>query len=102
MNRNKNFIGIDSFKTRVQKVVGSIPRGKVMTYGSVAKAAGSPGAYRAVGSIMANNFDETIPCHRVIKSDGSLGNYNRAGGVETKRKRLLAEGYKGKMKTGKK
>ncbi len=96
--RNKNFTGIDSFKIRVQKVVKSISKGKVMTYGAVAKAAGSSGAYRAVGSIMANNYDETIPCHRVIKSDGSLGNYNRPGGVEVKRKRLIAEGYNGVIK----
>jgi O-6-methylguanine DNA methyltransferase len=94
MKRNKNFIGIDSFKIRVQKVVRSIPKGKVMTYGEVARRAGSPNAYRAVGSIMANNFDKTIPCHRVIKADGSLGNYNLAGGVETKRKLLQKEGYK--------
>ncbi len=94
MQRNKNFIGIDSFKTRVQKVVHSIPKGKTMSYGEVARRAGSPGAYRAVGSIMANNFDKTIPCHRVIKADGSLGNYNRSGGTEAKRKLLVKEGYK--------
>ena len=94
MKRNKNFVGIDSFKTRVQKVVRAIPKGKVMTYGEVARAAGSPGAYRAVGSIMSKNFDKTIPCHRVIMANGKLGSYNRPGGTETKRKRLKAEGYK--------
>lgn len=93
MKRNKNFVGIDSFRIRVEKVVKSIPKGKVMSYGEVAQRAGSPGAYRAVGTIMANNFDKSIPCHRVIKSDGSLGLYNRAGGTEAKRKILLSEGY---------
>lgn len=93
MKRNKNFVGIDSFRTRVLKVVKSIPKGKVMSYGEVAKRAGSPGAYRAVGTIMANNFDKTIPCHRVIKADGSLGFYNRTGGTDAKRKILLSEGY---------
>ncbi len=96
MTRNKNFTGIASFKERVQKVVRSIPKGTVMSYGEVAKRAGSPGAYRAVGTLMAHNFDKTIPCHRVIKSDGSLGYYNRPGGTETKRKILKKEGYTGK------
>ena len=94
MKRNRNFVGIDSFKTRVQKVVRSIPRGKALSYGEVARMAGSPGAARAVGTIMANNFDKSIPCHRVIMANGKLGSYNRAGGTETKRKRLKAEGYK--------
>ena len=58
-----------------------------MTYKEVAKRAGSPKAFRAVGSIMAKNFDSDIPCHRVIKSDGTLGNYNRGGA--TKKMTLL-------------
>ena len=61
-----------------------------MTYKEVAAKAKSPKAYRAVGSIMANNFNPKIPCHRVIKSDGSLGNYNR--GIENKIKLLRKEG----------
>lgn len=85
-----------SFADEVRKVVRSIPKGTVMSYGEVAKRAGSPGAYRAVGTLMAQNFDKTIPCHRVIKSDGSLGFYNRPGGTETKRKILEKEGYRGK------
>ncbi len=67
----------DTFKERVLKVVKSIPKGKMLTYKDVAERAGSPGAFRAVGSIMANNWDPTVPCHRVIRSDGNLGNYNR-------------------------
>ena len=61
------------------KIVKGIPKGKTMTYKEVARRAQSPMAYRAVGSIMAKNYDPKIPCHRVIKSDGSLGNYNRGG-----------------------
>lgn len=79
-----------NFTQRVQKVVKSIPKGKTLSYGQVAAAAGSPGAARAVGSIMKNNYDKTVPCHRVIKADGSIGEYNR-GGQEMKRKLLEAE-----------
>ena len=62
-----------------------------MTYKEVAKRAGSKGAHRAVGNIMARNFNPQIPCHRVIKSDGTFGNYNR-GGVKAKIKLLRQEG----------
>ena len=69
-----------------------IPKGKVLTYKQVAYAAGKPGAARAVASTMANNYDPTVPCHRVIRSDGTLGGYNR-GGIEAKRRILQSEGY---------
>ncbi len=82
-----------SFADRVRDVVRAIPKGEVLTYGEVAKRAGSAGAARAVGTIMANNYDPTVPCHRVIRNDGTIGNYNR-GGSEAKRKLLLKEGYK--------
>ncbi len=66
-----------SFKDRVYKVVRKIPKGKVLTYKQVAKLAGRPKAYRVVGSILSKNYDSKIPCHRVIRSDGTLGGYNR-------------------------
>lgn len=81
-----------TFAERVRDVVKKISRGKVLTYGQVAVRAGSPGASRAVGSIMARNFDPGIPCHRVIRTDGTIGNYNR-GGSEAKKKLLREEGY---------
>ncbi|OGC80052.1 6-O-methylguanine DNA methyltransferase [Candidatus Adlerbacteria bacterium RIFCSPLOWO2_01_FULL_51_16] len=71
-------------------VVRKIPRGKTMTYGQVARAAGSPRAYRAVGSILSQNYDPKIPCHRVVRADGGMGGYNR-GGVSTKAKILARE-----------
>lgn len=80
-----------NFTKRVQDVVRSIPKGKTLSYGEVAKVAGSPGAARAVGTIMKNNYDKTIPCHRVINADGKIGAYNR-GGPEMKRKLLQEEG----------
>lgn len=80
-----------NFTERVRDVVRKIPRGKTITYVEVAKKAGSPGAARAVGSIMKANYDPNIPCHRVIRSDGKIGDYNR-GGVEGKMKLLKEEG----------
>ncbi|HVT74828.1 MAG TPA: MGMT family protein [Candidatus Paceibacterota bacterium] len=87
---------IDSFKDRVQEVVRGIPKGKTLSYKDVASRAGNPGAARAVGMIMANNDDMSIPCHRVVRSDGKIGGYNgiRGGnkGSEAKISLLRAEG----------
>jgi len=80
-----------TFTDKVRLVVNNIPKGEVLTYAEVAKKAGNPMAYRAVASVMAKNFDESIPCHRVIRSDGTLGDYNR-GGILQKMKILEAEG----------
>lgn len=68
-----------SFTERVKDIVRNIPKGKTMTYKQVAKMAGSKNASRAVGSIMSKNYDADIPCHRVIRSDGTIGKYNRGG-----------------------
>ena len=80
-----------SFKEKVFAVVGKIPKGKVLTYKQVAERAGSPRAARAVGSILKTNFDPAIPCHRVIRSDGGMGGYNR-GGKNKKLEILKKEG----------
>lgn len=50
-----------------------------MTYKQVAVKAGRPGASRAVGNILGTNYDPKIPCHRVLRSDGKMGGYNRGG-----------------------
>ncbi|MDE2172500.1 MAG: MGMT family protein [Patescibacteria group bacterium] len=78
------------FRQKVFEVVRTIPRGQTLTYGQVAARAGSPRAGRAVGTILARNYDENIPCHRVIGSDGCMHGYNR-GGAERKREILQAE-----------
>jgi O-6-methylguanine DNA methyltransferase len=70
--------------------VKKIPRGKTLTYKEVAILAGSPKAWRAVGNILNRNKNLKIPCHRVIKSDGSIGGYNR--GVKIKIALLKKEG----------
>lgn len=79
------------FARHVRAVVAQIPKGKTMTYGQVAAAAGSPRAARAVGSIMAKNYDPAVPCHRVVQASGKLGQYNR-GGEAQKRALLKKEG----------
>ena len=68
-----------TFTEKVRDVVRKIPRGKTLTYAQVARLAGNPKAFRAVGSIMAQNYDPKIPCHRVIRSDGRVGQYDRGG-----------------------
>ena len=84
---------IRSFSERVYSAVRKIPKGKTRTYKEVARLAGSPRAARAVGNILKQNYDPKIPCHRVIRSDGGLGNYNR-GGTAKKKKILVAERLK--------
>ena len=78
-----------TFKQRVIAVVQSIEIGQTMSYKQVATLAGSPRAFRAVGTIMKSNRDPAVPCHRVICSDGSLGGYN--SGTDKKRKLLALE-----------
>ena len=75
----------------MREVVRAIPEGSVLTYAEVARRAGSPGAARAVGSIMSKNYDPRVPCHRVVRSDGALGDYNR-GGRDAKKALLEKEG----------
>ena len=81
-----------NFSQKVYEVVSKIPEGKVLTYKQVAKKAGSPLAFRAVGNILNKNYDKKIPCHRVIKTNGEIGGYNR--GSQLKKKILLKEGVK--------
>ena len=80
-----------TFTEKVKSIVSEIPKGKTMTYKQVAAKAGSPNAARAVGSIMKGNYDPHIPCHRVVRSDGKIGDYNR-GGRQEKIRKLRSEG----------
>lgn len=81
-----------SFRERVLKIVKQIPKGFVLTYKQVANKAGSPRAYRAVGNILNKNYNPQIPCHRVVRSDGKAGGYNR--GTNLKAKLLKKENIK--------
>ncbi len=82
----------NNFTERVLSIVFEIPKGKTLSYKDVAGRAGSPNAYRAVGSIMRRNHNSHIPCHRIIRSDGKVGGYNALGGSDRKRKLLEKEG----------
>ena len=77
-----------TFSERVREVVRQIPKGKTLPYMVVAERAGNRRAARAVGTIMKNNYDPSVPCHRVIRSDGKLGGYNRG---EARKRQILTE-----------
>ncbi len=80
-----------AFQREVLCADHAIPRGRVSTYGLVARRLDRPGAARAVGTALATNpFPLAIPCHRVIRSDGSLGGFG--GGLKMKRALLAREG----------
>lgn len=78
------------FAQRVFKIVKKIPKGRVLTYKEVAEIIGSPKAFRAVGNALNKNKSHLIPCHRVIRSDGKIGGYNK--GPAEKIKLLKKEG----------
>ena len=75
-----------SFKDKVCSVVKHIPEGATLSYAAVARRAGNPRAARAVGSIVRANADPSVPCHRVIRSDGTVGGYN---GLRGNKEQLL-------------
>jgi O-6-methylguanine DNA methyltransferase len=91
---------IASFKDKVYELTKQIPKGKVVTYGQLAKLAGNPKASRAVGLFMKTNSDAPhTPCHRVVASDGSLTGYSGSGGIKKKKEMLVSEGVS--FKSGK-
>ena len=82
-----------NFQVEVWAYLRKIPRGNVKTYSQVAKAIGKPLAARAVANAIGKNpYAPKIPCHRVIRSNGSLGGYSGKGGVKTKKFLLKKEG----------
>ena len=83
------------FQLKVWAYLRKIPRGSVKTYSQVAKDIGKPLATRAVANAIGKNrYAPKIPCHRVIRSAGSLGGYSGKGGLKTKRFLLKKEGIK--------
>lgn len=82
---NVLFEGLTDFQLKVLEETLKIPFGQVRTYSWLAKRVGSPGAARAVGSVLRKNpYPLFIPCHRVVKSDGTLGRYSGGRGVKRK------------------
>ena len=81
------------FQVKVWKYLKTIPKGEVRTYLQVAKAINKPKAIRAVANAVGKNpYAPRIPCHRVIRKDGSLGGYSGPGGIKNKKKLLKSEG----------
>lgn len=97
----KKLATLSPYQQAILRILAEVPKGKVTTYGDLAKELAkrdpkwSPGASRAVGTTMKNNLcGPQIPCHRVIKSDGSIGNFRGGaeGAVEEKTQMLREEG----------
>ena len=87
-----NFPDLTTFTRKVLIACSKIPSGKTVSYSQLAGMIGKPRASRAVGSALAKNpIPLIIPCHRVIHSDGSLGNFSAFGGTSTKKKLLVLE-----------
>ena len=100
-NDEEKLSKLSSYQEAILRLLTEVPRGKVTTYGDLAKELArrdprwSPNASRAVGTAMKNNpCAPQIPCHRVIKSDGNIGNFRGGaeGGVDAKVKMLRDEG----------
>ena len=82
-----------SFQVKTWRYLMKIPKGTIKTYSQVAKGIGKPLAVRAVANAIGKNpYAPKIPCHRVIRSDGSLGGYSGKGGIKTKKLLLKKEG----------
>ena len=80
------------FQIRVWNELKKIPKGETRTYKEIAELIGKPTAARAVANACGKNpYPITIPCHRVIRSDGGLGGYSGEGGVEKKKLLLKNE-----------
>ncbi len=82
-----------AFQKSVWLALCKIPKGTVVTYAELAKEIGKPKAVRAVANAVgANPFAPEVPCHRVIRTDGTLGGYSGKGGIATKKRLLKKEG----------
>ncbi len=82
-----------SFREKVYQIAQKIPKGKVATYGDLARFAGNPRAARAVGYFMKTNPQAPIvPCHRVVAANGALTGYSTEGGLKKKELILRKEG----------
>ncbi|MHC5108506.1 MAG: methylated-DNA--[protein]-cysteine S-methyltransferase [Planctomycetota bacterium] len=87
-----NLQRVPPFRRRVLEACAKIPYGQTCSYGDLAIAAGSPRASRAVGGAMAHNpIPLIIPCHRVLRSDGSLGGFSSPKGTDLKQRMLDLE-----------
>ena len=91
---NKMILKGTEFQIKVWNEISKIPKGKVKTYKELAKLIKKPKATRAVANACGKNpYPIKIPCHRVIRSDGTLGGYSGKGGIARKKNLLKKEGY---------
>ena len=80
------------FEVKVWEEISKIPYGETRTYKDLAIAIGKPDSARAVANACGKNpYPPSIPCHRVIRTDGKLGGYSGKGGIKTKKKLLKQE-----------
>lgn len=85
--------GLAAFDRTVYEVARTIPPGRTLTYGDVARRIGEPGAARAVGQSLGRNpFPIVVPCHRVLAANGKAGGFSARGGRATKLRLLMIEG----------
>ena len=92
MQLNLNNLKGTKFQKRVWKELLKIPFGETRSYKEIAISIGNPNSYRAVANACGKNpYPVTIPCHRAIKSDGSIGGYSAKGGIKRKRMLLVKE-----------
>jgi O-6-methylguanine DNA methyltransferase len=90
--QREKLAALTPFQQAVLRECAKIPRGQTRTYSQLARAIGKPRAARAVGSALAKNpLAPLIPCHRVIRADGSIGEYSGRGGAKKKKSLLLQE-----------
>jgi methylated-DNA-[protein]-cysteine S-methyltransferase len=83
---------VEDLSVKMRQLLRRIPKGKVTTYGALAKKIGvSP---RAIGMMLKHNDPRAAPCYKVVKADGSLGGYNGPGGIKAKAKLLAKDGIK--------
>jgi len=83
---------MEKINAGVYRIISRIPRGKVSTYKEVARSMGLKSC-RLIGRALALNPDApAVPCHRIVKSDGSVGGYSGPGGIPAKEKLLRKEG----------
>ena len=87
-------LGGTNFQKMVWKEISKIPHGETRSYKQIAINIGRPNSSRAVANACGMNpYAPEIPCHRVIRSDGSIGGYSGKGGIRTKKKLLKLEGF---------
>ena len=92
MRLNLNNLKGTKFQKRVWKELLKIPFGETRSYKEIAISIGTPNSYRAVANACGKNpYPVTIPCHRAIKSNGSIGGYSAKGGIKRKRMLLVNE-----------